>query len=260
MLRSDAHHDNIYCNRELEREHLEKAKKRGALIVDAGDLFCAMQGKWDPRSSYDALREEDKSENYLDLIVDHAAEDYAPYAENFLSIGHGNHETNIRNRHGTDLSSNLVRELNRSGGNVFMGYYGGWVRFQFKVHKTKSFIRNLKYYHGKSTQAPVTKGVIQTARQAVYLPDADIVLNGHNHESYIVPIKRERLTHKGNVDHDVCYFARTPGYKDEYADGAKGFAVEKGTGPKPIGCAWVRFYLKRGRGVGVDFDLMMDIE
>ena len=42
LLRSDAHHDNIHCNRDLETAHLKKAKERGALIIDAGDLFCAM--------------------------------------------------------------------------------------------------------------------------------------------------------------------------------------------------------------------------
>ena len=86
MLSSDRHHDNIHCDRRLERRHLEQAAARSALIVDAGDLFCAMQGKYDPRSSMDDIRSEDVGEDYLDRIVTHAAQDYGPFAENWLVI------------------------------------------------------------------------------------------------------------------------------------------------------------------------------
>ena len=44
MLTSDRHHDSTHCNRELEKKHLEEAKKRNAFIIDCGDLFDAMQG------------------------------------------------------------------------------------------------------------------------------------------------------------------------------------------------------------------------
>ena len=59
LLRSDAHHDNVDCNRAMERAHLEKAVERNAPIIDAGDVFCAMQGKFDPRSSKEDCRPED---------------------------------------------------------------------------------------------------------------------------------------------------------------------------------------------------------
>jgi len=242
MLSSDRHHDNRWCNRELERYHLEKAKKLGALVIDAGDLFCAMQGKYDPRSNKDDIRPEHLGENYLDLIVAEAAEGYAPYAENILLVGRGNHETNIRRRHGTDLTSNLVFLLNaQHGAHAYVGGYGGWVRFMFEIHQTKRQSMNLRYYHGKSTSAPVTRGVIQTNRQAVYLPDADVVLNGHNHEAYHVPVPRERLSMQGNVGRDVLDFVRTPGYQDSRRGGELGYAAERGT-PKANGCAWLRLW------------------
>jgi hypothetical protein len=43
--------------------------------------------------------------------------------------------------------------------------------------------------------------MMQNNRQAVYLADADIVWNGHNHNEYITNNKRERLSNKG-----VLYF------------------------------------------------------
>jgi hypothetical protein len=243
MLSADRHHDNPACNRRLERRHLEQAAERGALIVDAGDLFCAMQGKYDPRSSMDEIRPEDVGEDYLDRIVTHAAEDYGPFAANWLVIGVGNHESNVRSRHGTDLISNLVHRLNADySAHVHMGGYGGWVRFMFTMNRTKRQSLRLKYYHGFGGGGPVTRGTIQSNRQAVFQPDADVVLNGHIHESNLVSIARERLTAAGKVHRDLIRFARTPGYKDEYGDGSAGWAVRVGQGPKPVGCIWMRMF------------------
>jgi len=85
-------------------------------------------------------------------------------------------------------------------------------------------------------EAPVTRGVIATNRQAVYEPDADVVWNGHSHTAYIVPIARERLSAKGKVFNDVGWFIRTPGYKRDW-EFQDGFVAQKGLGPNPIGCA-----------------------
>ena len=248
LLSADRHHDSIYCDRKLELTHLKQAREREALIADFGDLFCAMQGKYDPRSSMDDIRPEDVGQDYLDRIVKHAADDYGPFAENFLVIGKGNHESNIRKKHGHDLISSLVHRLNADhGGKINVGGYGGWIRFLFKMRKTVGQSKRLKYHHGAGGGGPVTKGVIQTNRQAVYLPDADIVVNGHTHDSWYVPIARERLTGRGVVTRDLIHFVRTPGYKDEYGDGDGGFHVETWKPPKPIGACWLRLFVETGK-------------
>lgn len=248
LLTADRHHDNIYCDRALEKRHLDEALERAALILDFGDLFCAMQGKYDPRSSMDDIRAEDVGEDYLDRIVTHAARDFAPYAPNWLLAAQGNHDSNIRKHHGTDLISNLVHRMNADHhGNLHVGGYGGWVRFMFTMQQTRRQSIRLKYHHGAGGGGPVTRGVIQTNRQAVYLPDADIVVNGHTHDSWYVPIARERLSDRGKVYQDLVHFIRVPGYKDEYADGSQGFHVERWGAPKPIGAAWLRFYYAEKR-------------
>lgn len=248
LLSSDRHHDNKHCNRKLELEHLKLAKERNALICDFGDLFCAMQGKYDPRSSMNDIRPEDVCQNYLDSIVKHAAEDYAPYAKNFLIIGQGNHEKNISKRHHTNLISSLTLLLNiKHGGHIINGAFGGWVLFRFTLNGTQRTTRKLYYHHGAGGGGPVTKGVIQTNRQAVYLPDADIVVNGHTHDSWVLPLSRLRCSQAGKTSRDLLWFARTPGYKDGYGDGSEGWEVETWKPPKPIGAIWMRFYVKAGK-------------
>jgi len=244
LLTSDRHHDSKWTDRDLEIRHLEEARKRNAFVIDIGDLFDVMQGKFDPRRSYKDLRPEYSVENYLDEIVKDAADFYAPYAKQFLVIGSGNHESAILKNNGVDLIGNLVHRLNSEhGGRVAKGFYGGWVRFNFKIGGTQSITKNLKYYHGAGGGGPVTRGVIQTNRQAVYLPDADIIVNGHTHDSWHVPIQRERISQAGVIYQDIQHHIRTSSYKDEYRDGADGWHVETWKPPKPIGAAWVRFFV-----------------
>ncbi|GIW78005.1 MAG: hypothetical protein KatS3mg104_3068 [Phycisphaerae bacterium] len=243
LLRSDVHHDHVDCDQELERKHLDQAKERGAVIVDNGDLFCAMQGKFDRRSDKSCIREEYKHGDYLDRLVTVAADFYGPYAKNFAVISMGNHERSIRDRHETDLTDRLVQLLNsRHGSNIQSGGYSGYVRFSFR-RKNHRMSRLLKRYHGTGGGGPVTRGVIQTNRMAVIYPDADFVLSGHTHDEWVVPIQRERVTGRGRVVCRPQIHIRVPGYKDAWKDGTSGWEVERMLGPKPIGAKWLRFEL-----------------
>ena len=112
LLTSDRHWDNPKSNWDLQKEHMDEALKRGAGIIDCGDFFCAMQGKYDPRSSKDDLRPEHQGSNYLDSLVNTAADFFEPYAKNLIMIARGNHEAAILKRQETDLIERLVSVLN----------------------------------------------------------------------------------------------------------------------------------------------------
>ena len=238
MSSSDRHHDSIHCNRSLETQHLKEAQARNAMIIDAGDLFDAMAGKYDPRRSYDDLRQEYLTGHYYDAIVDDAVGFYSPFAKSFLMVGRGNHEASVYEKASTDLTSRFTAELRRAGSKVVTGGIGGWIIFQF-VGKSGGgrFSVKYRYHHGGGGNAPVTKGVISTARQAVYLPDADIVHNGHNHQEYTLSMKRERVSNHGVTSFDLCHFIRTPGYKCDYDKG--GWGDLKQFPPTPQGIAWI---------------------
>jgi hypothetical protein len=246
LLRADAHHDNAHCRQDLERAHLEEAKRRNALVCDFGDLFCAMQGKWDKRADDTQLRTELRGNDYLDRLVRYNSDFYAPYADNLLLIAPGNHETAILKHHQTNLTERLAEHLKakRTVANpLCVGGFSGWVRFMFK-RANQCDSRLLKWHHGYGGDAPVTKGTIQTNRMAVYLPDADFVVTGHTHNEWIFPIIRERISQAGVLFKDRQVHIKVPGYKDEYADGFDGWHIERGGPPKPIGAAWVRFFRK----------------
>lgn len=239
---SDVHLDSMFSNRDLFFQHLDMARERQARVAIVGDLFDAMQGKWDKRRSYCELRPEYRTDKYLDAIVEDVGKMLTPYAELFDVIADGNHETGVLKNCNTSLSDRLVAYLNMTcGTSIKHGGYGGWIRWMLlREDGTPSTSVRIKYYHGSGGEAEVTKGTIRAQRQAVYLPDANIVVNGHNHNSYAVPYSRERLSNKGRQYFDLQWHLRTPGYKQDYGDGQGGWAVERGGSPKPLGCCFVK--------------------
>jgi hypothetical protein len=244
LLSSDRHWDNPHSDRKLQKIHLELARKRNAKILDFGDLFCVMQGKYDRRASKNDLRPEHQVDNYLDAVVNTAVDWFSPYADMFAIISEGNHESAIRRHHETDLIERLVSTLNyKNKTNIVKGLYTGYIRFRF--HKANSNMRHtpiiLNYTHGYGGGGPVTRGVIQTNRKAVYLPDAQICVSGHIHESWLLSIPRERVNAKGNLYIDEQTHICLPTYKEEYLQG-ENYHRERGRPPKPLGAWWLRFY------------------
>lgn len=241
LLRSDVHWDSTHCERELVLKHMKMAQEKNGLILDGGDLMDAMQGRFDPRRSYDDIRPEYLKDNkYYDNIVEDVAESHAPYAPNMLLLARGNHETAVTKNANTDLTDRVAERLrSKHGSDVYAGGYGGWVRFVFLRAGRYMTTVKLRYFHGAGGAAPVTKGVIQTNRQGVFMVDADIIWNGHNHQSYQLPTKRERMSVQGRIYFDMLWHIRTPGYKNEYQEGEGGWAIEKGGDPRPFGGAFI---------------------
>ena len=245
LLRSDVHHDNPKCDQELERQHLQEALDYDAPIIDNGDLFCAMQGRWDKRADKNALRPEHQGSNYFDLLVDTAADFYRPFQSHLAILGRGNHETAITKAHETDLTDRLAAKLRNRGGIAQASGYGGWVLFRFMDRRKKQPVMDtvtLYHYHGSGGGGPVTRGTLQPSRLGVFTPDAQIVLTGHTHDEWAFTIPRQRLTKCGQIYHDEQLHIRAPGYKDAWGKGEAGWEVEKMLGPKAIGSQWLKFY------------------
>jgi hypothetical protein len=259
MLSGDRHHDNVYADWKLEKAQLDKAREYHAPIIDLGDMHDAMQGKKDGRQDADQLRPEYIGNDYTDRLVNVATDFYGPYADLFALLAYGNHETAALRHLETDLTARTARELRHTAGGdwPYAGAYGGWIIFRFTIFKTTRQTIRLKYHHGHGGGGPVTRGVIQTNRHAVYLPDADIMATAHIHEAWSLPITRERLTQAGRVWQDYQWHVSVPTYKSEYFKSeGMGYHHEGGRPPKPTGCAWLVFELDGKRVIPrVELDL-----
>ena len=240
LLISDLHWDNPHCDRQLLKRHLDEAVAGGHDILINGDLFCAMQGKYDGRRSKADIRPEHNNAKYLDSLVETAAEWFAPYAQNIKVIGYGNHETSVIKNCETDLIERLVTLLNaQTKSSIEIGGYGGWVIYRFRRTDRASTPFKIKYFHGSGGGGVVTKGSIQFNRMMTMIEGADAIWMGHVHESMEMTYTMERLTQKDTIVLRDVLMIRTPAYKEEYQDGSKGWHIERGAPPKPLGGRWL---------------------
>ena len=246
----DAHWDNPKCDRELLTKHLKEAKEKNAIIISGGDFFCLMQGKYDPRRNKSDIRPEHNKANYLDIVIEDAANYLEPYKENLI-FGTGNHESSILKSCETNVLERLAGAL---GNNVVMGYHY-WVIF--KVHLNNNHYDTLKGYfnHGYGGGGVITRGQINMSRQMMHIEGADFISNGHIHEKSTTEVMAHyfdsnAMSYKPKARSILLLQSST--YKQEYID--NGFHIEKGRPPKPLGGIFMDVHLVRINGNKFDLE------
>ena len=256
---SDLHWDNPHCDRKLLKKHLDKAEEDNAHVIIIGDLFCLMQGRYDPRRSKKDILPEHNKPNYLDVVVEDAVNFFAPYAKNLALVSYGNHETAIVKNVETDPLQRFVTLLNHEcGTSVELGGYGGWVTFRFD-HGGAWQSKSMYYFHGSGGGGAVTKGVIQNQRQMADTDGADIIAMGHVHELYTMWQSKKALNGRFlPIIRNVLHI-RTGTYKDEHGDGFMGWHIERGAPAKPLGCVKLTFSFLRDRTKGAEFQRFIDV-
>lgn len=254
LLSADWHWDNPKSRLDILERDLKKAKEVGAFVISAGDHFCAMQGKYDKRSSKDAIRPEHVEGSYLDRLVETAAEFLMPYRDVMGLISVGNHETAIYSRHETCLTSRLVERLRAAGSPCRRGGYNGWL-LAAPEYGSKSLAEayRIYYHHGSGGDSPVTQGTISMSRVNQWV-DADLILSGHLHTKNISVVCREKVTSAGSRKIYETNLVRVSTYKDEYSP-LNGWHIEKGKGPRPTTnpSVWMRLAVSRGNVLRATF-------
>jgi UDP-2,3-diacylglucosamine pyrophosphatase LpxH len=250
LLLSDVHFDSTKCDRDMLKDHLDKALALKASVYIFGDWFDLMQGMYDPRRSYSSLRPEYKSITYLDDVINDAVEFLEPYKEVLAMVGRGNHETNIEKRLSTSPIDRLVGAL---GGGIMAGPYSGWVQLVYSRNANNHGGRHqrmLHFHHGYGGNAPRSKGVLNVDLDQKEWPDADVIVSGHTHQKWHVPMSVERITDRLNTYEDTVHHLKLGSYKklDRFA----GWEVEKGFQQPRLGGWWMDAELRRTKHDKVD--------
>jgi hypothetical protein len=249
---ADLHWDNPKCDRKFLKKVLDEAVEQNAPIGLFGDTFCAMQGKYDRRSSKNDVRPEHQKGDYFDALVRTAAEWFEPYKNHLCILSQGNHESSVYERHETDLLDRLAYKLRDMGGIAQATGYHGFIQCQFSYGQKHARSHIGYYHHGFGGGGPVTKGVIDFNRYAQQVR-ADFYLAGHIHRvnaDYSVVLETDEIT--GIVRQKPIDFVRMGSFKEE-GTAPSGWHVERGMGPRPMGGWWAEFHLSSPHGTNPDF-------
>lgn len=255
MMMADIHWDNPHCDRRLLKHHLDQAKERGADIMIFGDLFCLMQGRYDPRRARDDIRPEHNVANYLQAVVDDWAAWWEPYAERTRFISYGNHETAILQHAEFDAIQQAAAVMRaNTGASIELGDYDGWIQWRCvdrssvgdKGNGAKIYRQCITAYytHGSGGGGEVTKGVIKTARRNAWVDGADIVISGHIHEDWQLKTMTEMVLSNGRIVCRPRVHVQLPTYKKEHED-RRGYHRKNERPPKPLGAKWLRLFWHR---------------
>tara|TARA_Y100000592_G_scaffold100459_1_gene180635 strand:+ start:1712 stop:2554 length:843 start_codon:yes stop_codon:yes gene_type:complete len=243
LILSDVHFDSKHCDRALLTQHLDQARVRGARVFLNGDWLDLMGGKYDPRNTLPGgLRPEYRGQDYFDLVIQDAARFLEPYKDLLTIYAQGNHETNVRKRQHTDPSKRLVKLLQEMGSPVQLGGYSGWVKWRFQ-YRTEIHSELMHYHHGYGGNAPRSKGVLHVDIDQAKFPDADLIVRGHDHNKWHVPITVQRVNNHMKVEQRTVHHIRCGSYK-ELSDGYGGWEIEKGFAQPRLGGWW--WWCERG--------------
>ncbi len=243
LLMSDLHLDSPHCDRNLLKQHLEYAKQNEAYIFVFGDVFDVMQGVGDKRSRrMELLAKFAHRDDYFNAVIEDAVEFLWPYKNNILMIGKGNHEESVVRRYNIDLTSILCQSL----GLGVVGGYGGYIWYYANTTgRNKNASLKIRWFHGTGGNAEATLGLSHFWRQMMYA-DADIIVNGHQHNNFIVDVTKEVLTKGGKISYNKVTLIRTPSYKNHRKGGiGQGWENERGFSPKVIGCVRLNVVVTR---------------
>lgn len=235
---SDVHFDAVKCDRERLTRHLDQAKKDGAAVFVFGDWFDLMQGKYDPRGNYSDLRPEYKSITYLDDVIEDTVRFLDLYKGTIKFISRGNHETNIEKRLHTSPLDRVAAIHNNSGGNITIAGYSGWLLVQMMRNNKSAGGSKIHFHHGFGGNAPRSKGVLAVDLDQMQFPDADVIVRGHTHQKWHVPVVVDRISDYGNHYQNRVHHLRTGSYK-KLGDRFGGWATEKGFNTPTLGGWWL---------------------
>ena len=257
---SDIHWDNPKCDWDLLKKHLDYCVSENIPVMINGDFFCLMQGKGDKRGNKSDIRPEHNNAKYLDSIVETAVDWWSPYAHLMTVVGYGNHETAIIKYQETDILQRFVDLLNyKNKSNVYTGGYGGWLVIRMETTGSSKHCSRIKYFHGSGGGGVVTKGALNLTRALELYEGFDVFTMGHIHENSCRNDVRDTVDYsvRGGYKNSLkdIHLMLTGTYKEEYEDGSKGWHVERGAPPKPVGGRILSIEYKRIRNKEEDITI-----
>ena len=241
---SDLHLDSPYTDLKKLKKLFDDAQKNQYKIVIIGDLLDVMGGKYDRRTTKGDIKPEHNTDNYINSVCESAADFLAPYIDDILLITAGNHEREIDKRMECYLLEFIDLYLHKKTGKSinWTQDYAGYIRLHGKRKNAgESCPTTIFYNHGKDGNATMSFGVLNVKRNAAVI-DADIIVMGHIHKNFSLPLNRLYLSNRGIIKVKEQLHLQLGTSKE--SKGTDYFGARKGFDPASTSFYDVDFYLK----------------
>jgi predicted phosphodiesterase len=241
---SDLHLDSPYTDLKKLKKLFDDAQKNQYKIVIIGDLLDVMGGKYDRRTTKGDIKPEHNTDNYINSVCESAADFLAPYIDDILLITAGNHEREIDKRMECYLLEFIDLYLHKKTGKSinWTQDYAGYIRLHGKRKNAgESCPTTIFYNHGKDGNATMSFGVLNVKRNAAVI-DADIIVMGHIHKNFSLPLNRLYLSNRGVIKVKEQLHLQLGTSKE--SKGTDYFGARKGFDPASTSFYDVDFYLK----------------
>ena len=174
---SDIHRGSKHCDVRALHETLKQTTDE-TIIIGLGDWFDAIIAK-DIR--YRKSNDDTLGDEVLDEQIDLLQSDLEPYKGKIHAVGIGNHEEQIINRCGTNITKTLCKKLSSDKHEVKYLGYSGLIRLLFSENGGRGRTVVIRYHHGWGGGSRTQGADLTKYSKDVSHWEADIFLYGHTH-------------------------------------------------------------------------------
>lgn len=230
----DWHYDTEGHTREKFIEYLKKSSQKNAWLLGLGDYLDLMSSS--ERIGLDKTETHDTTKKSFDKFVEARVDELAKlikkyFGNRIIGLVGGNHYFNLS--YGITSDQLLCQKL----GCDFLGV-NSLVKVVFK-YQSSNASNELVFclHHGKSGMTPGSS--INKLKEMANSFDADIILQGHNHDRQIDYINRLGVSTQDKLVDRKILLARTGSFLRNYIDNHVSYAVDAGYPPGDIGGVYI---------------------
>lgn len=213
-------------------EFLEDAKEKNAYLIGTGDYIDLLSSS-ERRGFINADMHDQTTETFDQLVYNKvkALADLIKkyYGNRIIGLGGGNHYHNLS--YGKTSDQLLCEML----GCEYLGVNSiTRLTYQYKSNKTNTFKLDICVHHGLSGGRTAAASINKLQMMANSF-DADIMLQGHDHNRCVDYINRIGLSDNGVLINKRILLGRTGSFLKSYQPGKSSYAVEALYAPGDLG-------------------------
>lgn len=243
----DWHYDTVGHSKKQFLEYLKRSKSKNAWLLGLGDYIDLMSSSerlyFDKQDCHETTKK--TFDQFVETRVDEIAKLIRKYfGTRIIGLVGGNHYFN--------LSYNMTSDqlLCQKLGCMYLGV-NSIIRVIFK-YQSSNFSNELVFcvHHGKPGRTPGAS--LNKLKEMANSFDADVILQGHNHDRQIDYINRIGVTSQDKLRDRKILLARTGTFLRSYMNNQSSYAVDAAYPPGDIGGVYInitpkRFYPQKGK-------------